>query len=344
MITTFSIVLGIFLAGAGIVWALTCMILSYAESGSLIDIPNDRSAHVRPTPRGGGLSIVIFFLGAVSLLFAVGLVGIKEFIALFGGTVLVAGIGFLDDHRPVKPGWRLAVHFIAAIWSLAWIGGFPLFSIGDWMIDLGFIGYPVGVLFLVWFLNLFNFMDGIDGIAGSEALFISLGAAATSLLGGSESLPCADVLILIALAAGCMGFLLWNWPPAAIFMGDVGSGFLGFILGLMALMTSHHEILTLWVWLILFGVFIADATVTLVRRVFRGERWYEAHRSHAYQHALRRFRSHRTVTLAVVLINLIWLLPCALAAWIWPAGGFFFACLALAPLLILAYRFNAGMV
>ncbi|MCI0666828.1 MAG: glycosyltransferase family 4 protein [Methylococcaceae bacterium] len=344
MITTFFILLGTFLAGTGIVWALTRVILSYAESAALIDIPNDRSSHVSPTPRGGGLSMVIFFLAAISILYAFDRLGIDEFMALFGGSVLVAGIGFRDDHCAVAASWRLVVHSLAAIWSLAWIGGVPVISIGGLVIDPGWFGYPMGVVFLVWFLNLFNFMDGIDGIAGSEALFISLGAAGFCLLSPAVSAADGAVQILIVVAGGCAGFLLWNWPPASIFMGDAGSGFLGFILGLMALITAHREILTIWLWLILFGVFIADATVTLLRRILRGERWYEAHRSHAYQHASRRFQSHRIVTLAVVVINTLWLLPWALAAQIWPDSGFLLSCLALAPLFLFAYRFDAGML
>jgi Fuc2NAc and GlcNAc transferase len=344
MITSFSILLGILVSGTGIVWGLTRLIIGYAEARSLIDIPNERSSHVRPTPRGGGLAIVIFVLGTVSFLFALDAIGLPEFMALVGGGFPVAAIGFQDDHRPIAARWRILVHIAAAAWSLAWIGGFPPLPFGSVGAELGILGYPIGILFLVWLLNLFNFMDGIDGIAGSEALFISLASALLGYLGGSLSSPDADVQILIAIAAGCLGFLLWNWPPAAIFMGDVGSGFLGFILGLMALITVHKELLTLWCWLILFGVFIADATVTLFRRVLRGERWYEAHRSHAYQHASRRLGSHRTVTLAVLMINAFWLLPLAFAAWIWPAGGLMLACLAWAPLIALAYRYNAGMV
>lgn len=344
MSETNLILLGIFVAGTAIVGVLTGVILAYAKSRALIDLPNHRSSHKQPTPRGGGLSIVIFFLGATAVIYAFDRLQTDSFMALFGGSILVAGIGFRDDHHPVGALWRIVVHFIAAIWSLAWIGGFPVFLLDGIEVDSGIFGYPIGALFLVWLLNLFNFMDGIDAIAGSEALFVSLAAALLCLIG--PPLPGADVdaRILIVVAGACLGFLFWNWPPAAIFMGDVGSGFLGFVLGLMALITTDREILTIWCWLILLGVFITDASVTLLRRVFRGERWYEAHCSHAYQHASRRLQSHRTVTLAVAAINLVWLFPLALAARIWPASGFFLAGLALAPLIILAYRYDAGMV
>jgi Fuc2NAc and GlcNAc transferase len=344
MIRTISITFGILFVGTVVGWALTRVILIYARSRSLIDIPNDRSSHHRPTPRGGGLSMVIVFLAGLGGAYWLDLVARKEFLALLGGTVLVAGIGFWDDHQDVRARWRILIHFVAAFWSLAWIGGFPAFSILNVEFAPGALGYPLGALFLVWLLNLFNFMDGIAGIAGSEGLFISSCAALICILGKSTAGPEGDLIILTVLASSCLGFLLWNWPPASIFMGDVGSGFLGFVLGVIALITAHKGLLSIWFWLILFGVFIADASVTLLRRVVRGERWYEAHRSHAYQHASRRYRSHRVVTFAISTINLLWLLPLAVAAWLWPAYGFFLACVAWIPLFAFAYRFGAGMV
>ncbi|MGH8475598.1 MAG: MraY family glycosyltransferase [Methylococcales bacterium] len=336
--------LSIFIAGTAIAWGLTCALLFYARSRSLIDIPNPRSSHQFPTPRGGGLAIVIVFLGAVTILYIFGLLAKDAFLALCGGSVLVAGIGFWDDHDSVAPGFRLLVHGIAAIWSLVWIGGFPAFSLGGLEIDSGIFGYPIGLLFLVWMLNLFNFMDGSDGIAGSEALFICLAAAFLCSIGPNLPGSDVDVWILLVLASGCLGFLLWNWPPAAIFMGDVGSGFLGFILGLLALMTSHQEVLNIWCWLLLFGVFIVDATVTLLRRILRGEPWTQAHCSHAYQHAVRRFQSHRSVALAVTEINILWLLPLACLSQLWPAIGFICFCVAATPLIVLAYRYDAGVL
>ena len=337
--------LGTFFLGTGVVWALVRVILGYSESrGALIDIPNPRSSHESPTPRGGGLSMVALFLGAIFCFQLTRALEFSKFMALFWGAALVAGIGIVDDFGHVAARWRLLIHLIAAAWSLAWIGGFPALSFGDSVADLGVLGYPIGMLFLVWLLNLFNFMDGIDGIAASEGLFICFSAVMFCGLGGALAPVPVEFWILIVLAAGCAGFLVWNWPPASIFMGDSGSGFLGFILGLMALITATRGLLSIWCWLILFGVFIADTGVTLIRRILNRQCWYEAHRSHAYQHASRRYGSHRAVTLGVIAIDLLWLLPLAFCAWIWPGFGFLFCALALIPLCIFAYRSNAGML
>lgn len=181
-------------------------------------------------------------------------------------------------------------------------------------------------------------MDGIDGIAGVEAVTVAAGAALLLWVRGDAAM--AGVLVL--LAAAVLGFLAWNWPPARIFMGDVGSAYLGFVLGVMALATSAEGPLNLWVWLILLAVFITDATVTLLRRLLRGERWYEAHRTHAYQHAARRFGSHRKVTLAVGALNVLWLLPLAGVACALPGYGWWLAVVAYLPLLLLAVKFGAG--
>jgi Fuc2NAc and GlcNAc transferase len=148
--------------------------------------------------------------------------------------------------------------------------------------------------------------------------------------------------LLALLGAATLGFLPWNWPPARIFMGDVGSGFLGFNLAVLALYTVHTGALTVWSWLILLGVFIVDATVTLLRRIVRGERWYVAHRNHAYQHAAIRWRSHRRVTLTVLAINLAWLIPLAWFVNRCPQLGIIAVSLALAPLIVWALALGAG--
>ena len=206
----------------------------------------------------------------------------------------------------MSPGIRLAVHLCAALWAVCWLGGLPPLRVGSHVIQLGWAGYPVAVLALTWILNLFNFMDGIDGIAGSEAAFVA-GAAAflTLCLGGSAGVAA----VALALAGACLGFLLWNWPPAKIFMGDVGSGYLGYVIGVLALAAGREDPTALWVWLILGGVFFVDATVTLIRRVLRGDRVYEAHRSHAYQWLARRWQSHESVTITTTAVNVLWLLP-----------------------------------
>jgi Fuc2NAc and GlcNAc transferase len=192
---------------------------------------------------------------------------------------------------------------------------------------------------LVWVTNLFNFMDGIDGIAGAEVLFISVAGA---WLNWREQGDFHLTEGTLCLAAASGGFLVWNWPPARIFMGDVGSGFVGFTIAGLGLMISQHSAIPIEVWVILSGVFVVDATVTLIRRVYRRDRWFEAHRTHAYQHLAIRCKSHLRVTLSIAIINVVWLLPWAILATRNPPNALWFLAAALTPLAVLALIFNAG--
>jgi Fuc2NAc and GlcNAc transferase len=182
-------------------------------------------------------------------------------------------------------------------------------------------------------------MDGIDGIAGAQAVCMCVTGAVLAYHTGGGALA---ALPMALLAAATIGFLLWNWPPARIFMGDVGSGYLGFALGVLALWTVAEGWLTPWVWLILGGAFLADATVTLFRRARARVQLVEAHRSHAYQRLSRHWGSHRPVTLAFVAVNMLWLAPWATVATRWPSSGAACALAALAPLFFLAARLGAG--
>lgn len=319
--------------------AMTQAVRGYALR-RLLDWPNARSSHRVPTPRGGGLSIVVVFSLAVAVLYGRERLPF-DFLMALAGALPVAAIGFWDDHGHVPARWRLLVQVVAAAWALYWLGGFESISIGGSRYELGWLGDLLGGFFIVWLLNLFNFMDGIDGIAGSEAITVALSAA---LLAGLAPAGAAlgSVESLLALAAATAGFLAWNWPPAKIFMGDVGSGCVGFLLGVFALHSALAGELSLIVWLILVGVFFVDATVTLLRRMAGGQRWYEAHRSHAYQHAALRLDSHGKVTLAVLAINLFWLLPLVTAAVVWPRWEAALLALAYVPLVGLALRLDAG--
>ena len=149
-------------------------------------------------------------------------------------------------------------------------------------------------------------------------------------------------LLSATLFASGAGFLLWNWPPAKIFMGDVGSGFIGFSFGVMALLSTQHGSMTIWTWVLLLGIFIVDATVTLFRRYRRNERWYEGHACHAYQNAARRYKSHGKVTITVILVNCVWLAPLAWLSANRPDLGVYLAILGIAPLIVLAIKFQAG--
>ncbi|PMV85455.1 MULTISPECIES: glycosyltransferase family 4 protein [unclassified Pseudomonas] len=319
---------------------LTGALRRYALARSIIDIPNARSSHTIPTPRGGGVAIVVTFLASLPVFGMFGLVPWQELIAVGGAGALLAVIGFMDDHGHIAARWRLLGHFGAGIWALAWLGGFPPVTLFGISLELHWFGHILAAIYLVWLLNLYNFMDGIDGIASVEALCACLGACLLYGLSGAPALIWGPLI----LAAAVVGFLYWNFPPARIFMGDAGSGFLGIALGVLSLQAAWVSSDLFWAWVILLGVFIVDATFTLIRRLLRGDKVYEAHRSHAYQFASRRFGKHLPVTLAVGAINLFWLLPVAYSVTQLGLDGAWGVIIAYVPLIILALKFHAGQL
>ena len=328
-----------FLLAAVASWVLTGFLRQYALAKSLIDIPNERSSHSVPTPRGGGVAIVVSFLAIIPVLNWFDLISSHVLLALWGAGCTVAITGFLDDHGHIAARWRLLVHFSAAAWGLYWLGGFPPVAVFGYLIDLGWFGHVCAAVYIVWLLNLYNFMDGIDGLASLEAITACCGGALMVWLVASD-LTAWMLPALLAIAVS--GFLLWNFPPACIFMGDAGSGFLGLMLALLSVQAAWIAPQLIWVWLILLGVFIVDATITLCRRVLRGEKFYEAHCSHAYQYAARTLGAHRPVTLAVSAINVFWLTPVAGLVALKQLDGIFGIVVAYLPLFILAYRYKAG--
>ena len=328
------LIIGALIASA----ALTGLVRRYALRGGLVDKPNQRSSHERPTPRGGGLSIVVTFIALLAFLQLVTEMPKQVFFSLLMGGVLVGGIGFIDDHRHIPAAYRFLVHFVAACIVVYLVGGLPPLQVGAHTIDLGWSGHALSVISLVWLTNLFNFMDGIDGIAALETIFV---ASAAFIISGAA--PGHYLMLLEAgLVAACAGFLFWNWPPAKIFMGDVGSGFLGVILGTLAIISANIGDLPIWTWLILASVFIIDATVTVIRRMIDGQKWYEAHRSHAYQRVARQLKSHKKVSALVTVINITWLLPIAWLSAARPEFGWWLTLTAWIPLGAAAMFLGAG--
>jgi Fuc2NAc and GlcNAc transferase len=325
-------------AGFALAWWLTGQMRRYALARNLLDRPNARSSHSVPTPRGGGVAIVVTFLLIVAVLAAADVVERDLAWAILGAGVLVAVLGFIDDHTHLPARWRFLGHLVGALWVYAWMGPIPAVPIFGVRMDLGFAGTALAVFFLTWMVNCFNFMDGIDGIAGVEAITAALGGALVWWVGGNGS----GWLLAVAFAACVGGFLVWNFPPARIFMGDAGSGFLGLVVGVFALWCGQAAPQLFWAWFILVGCFMVDGTTTLVRRVLRGDKFNEAHRSHAYQYAARRYGRHLPVTLAVCGANVFWLLPLALLVALGRLDGLTGVVIAYAPLLWLAFRFKAG--
>ncbi len=317
---------------------MTELLRLYAHKKEIYDVPNSRSSHSEVTPRGGGAAIVLAFLVSLSLFFYFDGILLRDYLALLGAGGLVSAVGFWDDHTHVHARIRIVFHAMAGIWAVSWIGVDTTLDFGVWEVDLAWFGLVIGLLFLVWLINLYNFMDGIDGIASVETIFVSTSAALFLFMNGDTDTAFA----LCLLAGACLGFLVWNWPPAKIFMGDVASGFLGITLGVFALYTSNEDSISIWVWLILLGVFVVDSTYTLLKRIYHSERWYEAHRCHAYQFAAVKSGSHKFVTLFVLAINVLWLFPLALLSVWYPQLGFPLLIIAYAPLLGLAIMVGAG--
>jgi len=329
----------IFVASLIAGWLLTGVVRRAAARRGLLDMPNTRSSHVIPTPRGGGIAIVIITLAAACAQVLLEGGRIPVAVAWIAGGGLVAGIGFLDDLKGVSAMVRAGVQALAAIVLLSAVDlpvvlGLPQSSLGT----VAFL-WVAGALAVMWSINLFNFMDGIDGLASAQCVFVVVAATLLTGVGnglGSSLVPC------IAMAGACVGFLIWNAPPAKIFMGDVGSGFIGFGLIAGALTTGGKGPVSFWTWLVLNGLFSSDATVTLLVRLMRGQRIYEAHRLHVYQRLARRWSSHGRVTAAYMSINLIWCLPWAIATTQFPGNAPVLALAALLPLCMVAVAARAG--
>lgn len=321
----------IFLFGAFLVsLLLTGLVIQFTRARGILDIPNDRSSHTTATPKGGGLAVVITFLCGICIMYFCGMLSINFTMAICGSGIFIAGIGWFDDCKGLSVKLRIIVHFVAAVWALYWLGGLSSIELGFTRIDVHIIGTILTVIGVVWLINLYNFMDGIDGIAGAEAICVGVIGGIILMLSGNLNLA----TVSLALAAACVGFLVWNWPPAKIFMGDVGSGFLGLVFAVLAIASESAGALPLLGWIVLLGVFIVDATLTLIRRIARGEKWYEAHCSHAYQRGNQLGYSHGQVTKWVIGINVL-LGMSVYFAYMYPQFLFLASCIILGMLVVL---------
>jgi UDP-N-acetylmuramyl pentapeptide phosphotransferase/UDP-N-acetylglucosamine-1-phosphate transferase len=264
----------------------------------VLDRPNARSSHSVATPRGGGLAVMLALLPGWALLALLGAAPPATIVAVLGGAFLAA-VSFADDLRSLSPLWRLSAQLAAVAAGIAALpesGG-----VFQGLLPPALDRIAAGLVWL-WFVNLYNFMDGIDGITGAETAF--LGAALAFIAFANRELGSAGQAALgLATAAAALGFLRWNWQPARIFLGDVGSVPLGYLLGWLLLATAAAG-----AWkaaLLLPAYYLADATFTLARRALRGERVWEAHREHLYQRAVRRGWSHAAVVRRILALNLV---------------------------------------
>lgn len=303
----------------------------------LLQLANPRSSHVKPTPTGGGLGIVIGGSFA-TLVFATPTNGLLWVLAI---SLVYAVSGILDDVFELSAKLRLFLQLgvvaglilLAKPFELVSSGALPM---GQWMLWIIFL------LVGVWWCNLFNFMDGIDGIAASQAAFMLLGGSIISVRGAGVAIEQDLDWVMIAVGAASVSFLRLNWPPASIFMGNTGSSYLAIMLLGLALVTVTEETLAWETWAILGSLFIVDATVTLLRRMMRGETVFHAHRRHAYQVLARIAGSHQTVTLGFILTNLLYVFPLAWMSGLYPDIQWMFLVICYLPLAVVAFLSGSG--
>ena len=315
-------------------WIGVFLYKKYAIYTEIISNPNYRTLHESPIPRGGGIVFSLLFILAIFLIW--------RYLQLSNNLLLILGVGggvaslfgFIDDIKNIRARTKLIIQLFLSGWVLYCLYLDSLFVI-NWMPI--YIMIAACLFFMIWMMNAYNFMDGVDGMAASGAVFASLTLALVLFLTGN-SVELIPIFILIATTVS--GFIIFNWPPATIFMGDAGSVFLGYIFGSLLIFTTLNGYLSIWNWLTVFGYFFADTTVTQIIRVILIKKWYSAHRSHAYQNFARITGSHLKVTRRVTLYNIIWILPIAIWSALQPEMEILAAILAVTPALVFAYKYG----
>jgi len=309
-----------------------------AEKYGIYAIPNFRSLHTRITPRGAGIAIASTSLLMLYILYQLQLeISAPLFITLFFGGLAVSLIGFLDDRFELSAKLRFFLQIIAASWLCYWLGGSPPLNFGVTTVHLGWMGIPVAIFLLVWFYNLFNFIDGIDGMALSSVIFVCLAMAVFLSFNQLNSL--ASLLLILGLAN--LGVLYFNWPPAKVFMGDTGTNFNSFFLSTIIMASLWTSLPLVWPWLTLLAYYLTDTSLTTLTRIAKYPRkWYHPHRSHAYQNLARINDSHLKVLSLVWVINIFWLLPLSFAEFYWPEKAWAFCLTAYSPLILFSLKFG----
>ncbi|WP_151949628.1 MraY family glycosyltransferase [Aliarcobacter butzleri] len=272
---------------------LTYFIKNYMIKKSLVASVNERSSHTVPTPHGGGIAIAITWFIGLFYLYFIGQIENNLFYALLFGAV-ISIVSFFDDIYELSPKLRLIIQAIVAIGGLYFLGGFETLTFGIFDIQNPIFTNIFAFFMIIWFINLYNFLDGINGYAGSESLFLAV--AGFILFGGNH---------FLVLAVAVLGFLYWNWNKAKIFMGDVGSTLLGYNIAIFTIYYANQEPTNFWIWIILFSVYWFDATLTLIRRKLNKERLSQAHKKHAYQRLTQAGWSHYKVTNYSIGLNIL---------------------------------------
>ncbi|MFC1665635.1 glycosyltransferase family 4 protein [Pseudomonadota bacterium] len=310
---------------------LTQIARRLALSRSIVDVPNERSSHTEVVPRGGGLAIVTVFL-VFLILFPV----LNYYVGILFVAIGFALLGWADDVYSLSAGTRLLVQGIIAIGAVVTIGEFEALEFAGIRISNASICLLFTLIWVVWMVNLYNFMDGIDGIAGVETVVV-----ATTMgiwfykFGFNPNL----LLLCWVLAAASLGFLVFNWPPAKVFMGDVGSVSIGGVFAVLTIIGVNEYDIPLTAYIILLSIFISDSTLTLIRRLCKKENIFRAHRSHYYQRAVIVGWSHKQVTLTVFITNIVLAILGSMAAirmspeWLWPLLTVAVLCLLIATVI-----------
>jgi len=287
-----SQICGLTLVAFALTVLATRWVLAYLRQKQIMDLPNERSSHTLPTPRGGGL--------ATTPVMALALLTLPDFRVLAVGAMLLLAISWIDDRKGLPPLPRFATQALVVVGFLALL---PVEKLVFQGLLPAWADHVLAGLCWLWFINLYNFMDGIDGITGIETISLGVGVA---LIGGVAL--AAPALVIASVAAA---FLLFNWHPAKLFLGDSGSVPFGYVLGgFLLLLAAQGQLIAA---LILPAYYIADATITIVRRALAGEKVLQPHRKHFYQRAIQGGKRHDQVALVIAGGNVL-LVVCAVAA------------------------------
>lgn len=308
---------------------------SIAIQKGILANPNFRTLHENPKPRGGGIVFSWVFILAVFILGQSGAIGLDLVLAIGIGGGLASFFGFIDDVTNIRPIIKLSTQGCLAAWIMICFNGGPL-ATNLWLPV--WLSWFLSWFLLIWLINLYNFMDGVDGMAASGAIYICMILILITYILGGSSFNLS--LLCLLLAMSCLGFLSFNWPPASIFMGDSGSVFLGYCFGVFIMKTTMTSDISFWTWLVIFGYFVGDTTTTIILRIMIVKKWYGAHRSHAYQNLARILGSHIKVTGGVLVYHVVWLMPLAIWSSLEPGLAPLATVFALLPSIYWALRFG----
>jgi Fuc2NAc and GlcNAc transferase len=308
----------------------------FAIKYNIVSNINYRTLHEKPTPRGGGLVFGFVFILSIFFLYLQHYIS-QDLMLVFGVGAGFAGlIGYIDDIVSISPVRKLIFQSLLAFWILTifrddLIGYSPLLNSWHYILVASFL--------LVWLINAYNFIDGIDGMAISAAILIISTLVLTIYIEDSHN-SIELMLILLVLLASCIGFLFFNWPTASIFMGDSGSIFLGYCFGALIVYSTMNDKISFFTWLIIFGYYLSDTTITTLIRIVIVKKWYGTHRSHAYQNLARVLENHSIVTNSIIIYHVLWLLPLAISTVLMPEFKFWALLLAFLPSIIWTVKFG----